>query len=137
MCDTGPVSDAALRLAHVSPSKSRGFPNGIATGMLFGLASSGTVSVGCDTAASRGAIVGVAGRSCFGLSNSPSGTTASRVLCVGTSGCAPMSDAFVAANSVVSIGRAPVSFAAPGDITRSVGQASFRRVGGKGKCSRG
>ncbi len=131
------MGSAALAVAVCSPSKSRGFPNTIATIMACALAGSGTLSVGCRTAASGGAIVGVAGRSCFGLSKGPRTPVASRLLCIGTSGCAPMSDACVAANRVIAMGSAPVSFAATGTIKRRVSGFRFMRLGGNGNCSRG
>lgn len=127
----------AVALAVGSPSKSTGFPKGMATAIACTLAESGTVSVGCRTAASGGAIVGVAGRSCFGLDKGPTGPTASRVLCMGTSDVAPISDAFVAAKRVVTMARAPFSFGAPGAVTPSIAGFRGRRVGFNGNFSRG
>lgn len=130
------LDDRILRLACLSGSKRRNFPNGLAYGIAFSLASSSTVSVHCDTRASHAAIIGVAGRSCFGLSNSPSGSGSSCLLAVSTSTCAPISDAFVAASRVISMRNASVSFHAPATINTHV-SGSFRRLGGNGNCSRG
>lgn len=136
MCSTGRIKPRRLRLACLSGSNRRNFPNGVAYGIVVGLASSGTVSVGCRTRASGPAVIGVAGRSCFGLSKSTNDGT-SRLLAVSTSTCAPISDAFVADNRVMAIRNAPVSFHAPAPIKGHVGSFSFIRLGGNGNCSRG
>lgn len=112
------------------------FPNGIATATGCAMGDGGALSVRFNTAASGRAIIGVAGRDCFGLGNSPSGRKFSRMVCVGTSGFAPTSSLCVPANRVGSMRKAPVSFHAPARVNGGT-SCDFSRVGGTANCSRG
>lgn len=136
VCENVRIDSERIGLACLSGGNRRNFPKGLGYAVVVGLASSGTVSVRCRTRASGPAIMGVAGRSCFGLSKSPSGSGSSCLLALGTSCCAPISDAFVAAKRVIPIRNAPVSFELPTIVKAHVGR-SFRRLECKGNVSRG
>lgn len=125
-----------IRLACLSGSNRTNFPKGLGLGIACALAGSGTISVGCRTAASGPAIIGLAGRDCFGLSNIPNSRVLSRSVVVTTSACIPISRALVPANALSPMRKAPVSLHAT--ITMNTRVSSlFSRLMENGNCSRG
>lgn len=122
----------------MSTSKRRKFPKGLRMRVACELRRRrGTLIVRCHTAASGTAIMGLAGRKFFGLTNVTAPASAMRggVIAVGTSFCAPVSRMSVPAKRVTGMRKAPVSFHAPRAINRHVG-STFRRLICNTKCSR-
>lgn len=105
------------------------FPNGVRLSVTCGLAGRGRVILRCATAASGPAMIGFAGRDCFGLANYAEGILG-RVCEVCTSSVAPASSVNVPAKRLVPIINAMCSCASPRSI-----RGEMRGV--KGKCSIG
>lgn len=97
----------------------------------------GTLIVRCQTAASGTAVIGLAGRNFFGLTNvtGPSPAILGGVIAVGTSFCMPVSRMSVPAKRVLGMRNAPVSFHAPRALNRQVSRGRARVIGNT-KCSR-
>lgn len=97
----------------------------------------GRFVVACRTAASGAALMGLARRNFFDLSNvtGPATAISGGVMAVGTSFCAPVSGMSVPANRVTGMRNAPVSFHAPREMSDEVG-SPFRRLRFNTNCSR-